>query len=87
MTVDQMEKRITSTLEEYVEIQEKAEVIETLKELPTKECHPFVTYEAVRMCCEKPKHKTCLVSIPALPFPRSSTWRQALARARADARF
>lgn len=62
MTTDQMEKRITSTLEEFVEIQEKSEVIETLKELPTKECFHFVTSEAVRMCCDAPKHKPCLVS-------------------------
>lgn len=64
--VDQMEKRITSTLEEYVEIKEVSEVMETLKELPSKECFPFVNYKAVEMCCDGPKHKDCLVSVCAL---------------------
>lgn len=63
LTVDQMEKRITSTLEEYVEIQELQEVQETLKELPTKECYPFVIYKAVDISCNTPKHKTCLVKL------------------------
>ena len=63
LTVDQMEKRITSTLEEYVEIKEFNEVVETLKELPTKECYPFFSFKAVEMCCDVPKHKDCLVSL------------------------
>ena len=71
LTVDQMEKRIASTLEEYVEIQEFSEVEETLKEMPTKECHPFVIYKAVDVCCNVPKHKPCLVCIHihSIPFP------------------
>ena len=69
LTVDQMEKRIASTLEEYVEIQEFSEVEETLKEMPSKECHPFVIYKAVDVCCNVPKHKPCLVCIHSIPFP------------------
>lgn len=61
LTVDQMEKRITSTLEEYVEINELNEVVETLKELPSKECYHFVIFKAVEMCCDVSKHKDCLV--------------------------
>ena len=65
-----MEKRITSTLEEYVEIKEVSEVMETLKELPSKECFPFVNFKAVEMCCDGPKHKDCLVSAYALAHCR-----------------
>lgn len=65
LTVDQMKKRITSTLEEFVEIQQLSEVEETLKELPTTECLPFVNFKAVEMCCDThfSKHKACLVCL------------------------
>ena len=56
---------ITSTLEEFVEIQQLSEVEETLKELPTTECLPFVNFKAVEMCCDThfSKHKACLVCL------------------------
>ena len=69
LTVDQMEKRITSTLEEYVEIIELNEVVETLKALPSRECYPFVIFKAVEMCCDVSKHKDCLVSQFVIRLP------------------
>jgi len=72
LTVDQMEKRITSTLEEYVEIIEQNEVVETLKELASRECYPFVIFKAVEMCCDVSKHKDCLVSPFVIRLPLRS---------------
>ena len=48
-----------------MEIQQLSEVEETLKELPTTECLPFVNFKAVEMCCDThfSKHKACLVCL------------------------
>lgn len=63
LTVDQMEKRITSTLQEYVEIKQINEVLETLKELPSKECFSFVNFKCIELCCDTPSHMSCLIKL------------------------
>ena len=77
LTLDQMEKRITSTLEEYVEIKVLEEVVETLKELPESsahECLPFVNFKAVEMCCDAPKHQESLVKLLGALFEQKTLW-------------
>ena len=72
-----MEKRITSTLEEYVEIKVLEEVVETLKELPESsahECLPFVNFKAVEMCCDAPKHQQSLVKLLGALFEQKTLW-------------
>jgi len=62
LTVDQMEKRIASTLQEYVEIKDITEVLETLKELPSKECYSSIIYQSIELCCNKLSYQSSLVS-------------------------
>ena len=53
-TVEQMEKRIKSTLEEYLELGEFEEVKLTLQELGSRECFPRVMTESMEMSWDKP---------------------------------
>ncbi len=55
---EKMEKRIASTLEEFVEIRVLEEVRATLTELPKL---PYVVTKAIEMACDAPRHTGCLV--------------------------
>jgi hypothetical protein len=58
MSEEKMEKRIASTLEEFVEIRVLEEVRATLTELPKL---PYVVSKAIEMACDAPRHTGCLL--------------------------
>jgi len=63
LTKDQMEKRIVSTLDEYIEIKDLNEVTLTLTEMGSKECFPHVAFKAYEMACDKPQVAEPLVKL------------------------